>query len=260
MAQASSSTFRDRKDDAMTIAAKLGVDFLLDGSVRRSGNVLRITADLIDGGTGFSRWSQTFDRVMQDIFAMQSEIADTVARALMQRSRQTMAARRAEVSRAAVAGGDAQRRGLRRLPARPRALRPERRRGLGTRRARAVRRGDRGRSRYAAAHAARARSLTAIANQYGEVVELPRSTTPPIASAHRAIELAPDFADAYSTLGFTLFQGRLDARAAREPFERSRELGGRGDGHGALRAVQRARADATLRQPTPSRKRCCSTR
>jgi TolB-like protein len=57
MAETSSGKFRDRKDDAKTIAATLGVAFLLDGSVRRSGEVVRVAADLIDGATGFSRWS-----------------------------------------------------------------------------------------------------------------------------------------------------------------------------------------------------------
>ena len=79
--------------------------------------------------------------------------------------------------------------------------------------------------RYAAAHAARARSLTAIANQYGEVGELAALYDAAIASAEQAVAIAPDFADAHSTLGFILFQGRLDARSARAPFERSRELG-----------------------------------
>jgi tetratricopeptide (TPR) repeat protein len=78
---------------------------------------------------------------------------------------------------------------------------------------------------YAAAHAARARSLTAIANQYGKLGETAALYDEAVAAAERAIEIAPDFAEAYSTLGFTLFQGRLDARAARAPFERSRELG-----------------------------------
>ena len=78
---------------------------------------------------------------------------------------------------------------------------------------------------YAAAHAARARSLTAIANQYGEVGQLAGLYDDAVASAKRAIAIAPDLAEAHSTLGFTLFQGRLDARAAREPFERSRRLG-----------------------------------
>ncbi len=79
IAQASSATFRDSNDDAITIASKLGVAYLLEGSVRRSGEILRITSDLVDGRTGFSRWSETFDRVMQDIFAVQIEIANAVA-------------------------------------------------------------------------------------------------------------------------------------------------------------------------------------
>jgi Flp pilus assembly protein TadD len=78
---------------------------------------------------------------------------------------------------------------------------------------------------YAPAHAARARSLTAIANQYGKIGQLQELYESAIESARRAIEIAPGLADAYSTLGFTLFQGKLDARGAREPFERSRELG-----------------------------------
>ncbi len=227
MAQASSSRFRDRKDDAKTIAAKLGVAYLLDGSVRRSGNVLRITADLIEGASGFSRWSQTFDRVMEDIFAIQSEIADTVARALMARvadddagpqAGAASAPRVAAGSTSSVAAYDAYLRG--------RALydlsADETSERAALAQFDAAIAADPG---YAAAHAARARSLTAIANQYGEVAELPALYNAAIAAAHRAIELAPDYAEAYSTLGFTLFQGRLDARAAREPFERSRQLG-----------------------------------
>jgi TolB-like protein/tetratricopeptide (TPR) repeat protein len=225
MAQASSSKFRDRKDDATTIASKLGVAYLLDGSVRRSGNVLRITSDLIEGATGFSRWSQTFDRVMQDIFAIQSEIADTVADALVARVGDTGDAvadgeplRVASGSTRSVAAYDAYLRGRAQYDLS--ADETSERAALGQFDAAIA--ADPG---YAAAHAARARSLTAIANQYGEVAELPGLYDAAVASAHRAIELAPDHAEAYSTLGFTLFQGRLDAHGAREPFERSRELG-----------------------------------
>jgi tetratricopeptide (TPR) repeat protein len=78
---------------------------------------------------------------------------------------------------------------------------------------------------YAAAHAARSRSLTAIANQYGEVGQQDELYAAAIVSAQHAIDLAPKFADAHSTLGLVLFQGRLDAHAAREPFENSRRLG-----------------------------------
>ena len=84
---------------------------------------------------------------------------------------------------------------------------------------------------YAAAHTARARSLTTLANPYGEVTRRAGIYDAAIASAERAIAIAPDLPDAHSTLGFTLFQGQLDARAAREPFERS-VLSGSGEATG----------------------------
>jgi TolB-like protein len=224
MAQTSSGKFRDRGDDAKTIAATLGVAFLLGGSVRRSGDVVRVAADLIDGTTGFSRWSRTFDRSLHDIFAVQSEIADAVASALA-----------AQVTQAAVPGGNVQdftlSGGTASVAAYDAYLRGRALYDLSSDEASerdALARFDAAIAAdpaYAAAHAARSRSLTAIANQYGEVGQLDELYSAAIASARRAIELAPRFADAYSTLGNVLFQGRLDARAAREPFEKSRALG-----------------------------------
>ena len=220
MAQASSAKFRDSKDDATTIAEQLGVAFLLDGSVRRAGDVVRVTADLIDGGSGFSRWSQTFERRISDIFAVQSEIASTVASALASRVA-SKAGTSAKATDVVAAGGtlnlaafDAYLRG--------RALydlaADEASEAAALAQFDAAIAAD---PAYAAAHAARARSLTTIANQYGEVTRRAGLYDAAIASAERAIAIAPDLADAHSTLGFTLFQGRLDARAARQPFERS---------------------------------------
>lgn len=217
MAQASTAKFRDRKDDAVTIAAKLGVAYLLDGSVRRHGDTVRIATDLIDGHTGFSRWSEIFERALQDIFAVQSEIAGTVAEQLQVRV--------ASDGGSGAAGGTAN---LTAFDAylRGRALynlsasEESERAALAQFDAAIV--ADPG---YAAAHAMRARSLTTLANQYGAVGQLAGLYDAAIAAAERAIALAPALADAHSTLGFTLFQGRLDARAARQPFERSRELG-----------------------------------
>ncbi len=223
MAQASSSIFRDSEDDAVTIAAKLGVAYLLDGSVRRSGEIVRIAADLIDGRTGFSRWSNSFDRSMQDIFAVQSEIADTVADALV-----------AAVATDGGAGGDgkvARVGGTTNIAAYDAYLRGRALYDLSADEASdlaALAEFDAAIAAdpdYAAAHAARARSLTVLANEHGEASQLASLYGAAIAAAERAIKLAPDLADAHSTLGYTLFQGRLDARAARAPFERSRELG-----------------------------------
>jgi tetratricopeptide (TPR) repeat protein len=160
---------------------------------------------------------------VQDVFAIQSEIASTVANALIERVAGADAGDKATPmlapgSTRSLAAYDAYLRG--------RALydlsADETSERAALAQFDAAIAADPG---FAAAHAARARSLTAIANQYGEVAELAGLYDAAIAAANRAIEIAPDYAEAYSTLGFTLFQGRLDARAARKPFERSRELG-----------------------------------
>ena len=216
MAQASASKFRDRQEDAVTIAAALGVAFLLDGSVRRAGNVVRVTADLVDGTTGFSRWSQMFERGLEDIFAVQSEIARTVASALARE-----VAPEDETATGATTSVDAYDAYLRGRALYDLSVDEASERAALAQFDKAIEIDP----DYAAAHAARSRSLTAIANQYGEVDELAPLYAAAIAAARRAIELAPGLADAHSTLGFTLFQGQLDARAAREPFDRSRELG-----------------------------------
>lgn len=71
-----------RNDDAKTAAQKLGVANILTGSVRRSTQLIRISAQLIDGRTGLERWSQDFDQPVGDTLAIQSSIATQVADAL----------------------------------------------------------------------------------------------------------------------------------------------------------------------------------
>ena len=63
-------------------AAQLGVGTLLEGSVRKAGDQLRITVQLIDVATGYHKWSQRFDRELGDVFAIQDEIAASVAATL----------------------------------------------------------------------------------------------------------------------------------------------------------------------------------
>lgn len=77
--------FRDSTDDARTIGAKLGVAHLLEGSVRRAGDTVRITAQLVNTADGSTLWSQRYDRPYQDLFALQDEITRAVAAALKAR-------------------------------------------------------------------------------------------------------------------------------------------------------------------------------
>ena len=81
-ARTSSFSFKGRNEDLRAIGAKLGVANLLEGSVRKEGNHLRITAQLINAKDGTHLWSQTFDRELTGVFAVQEEIAMAVSGAL----------------------------------------------------------------------------------------------------------------------------------------------------------------------------------
>jgi len=78
----SSFSFKGKDDDLRTIGSKLGVAHLLDGSVRKSGDRIRITAQLVASSDSSQLWSKTYDRNLTDVFAVQEEIARDVAQAL----------------------------------------------------------------------------------------------------------------------------------------------------------------------------------
>lgn len=75
-------TFKGRAVDAAVVARQLNVSHLLEGSVRKSGNRVRITAQLIDGVTGDHLWAERYDRDLIDIFAIQDEISEAIVAAL----------------------------------------------------------------------------------------------------------------------------------------------------------------------------------
>ena len=81
-ARTSSFSFKDQSMEIPEIARELNVALVLEGSVRRQGERVRITAQLIDADSGFHLWSDTYDRDLRDIFATQDEIAAAVAHAL----------------------------------------------------------------------------------------------------------------------------------------------------------------------------------
>src|SRR5215510_5658629 len=81
-ARRSSFWFKDQRADLREIATKLNVAHVLEGSVRRDDNRVRITAELIDVRGGFTLWSDTYEREMQSIFALQDEITRAIVDAL----------------------------------------------------------------------------------------------------------------------------------------------------------------------------------
>jgi adenylate cyclase len=78
----SSFSFKDRKEDLPTISKKLNVEYILEGSVRKAGEQVRITVQLINTRKDAHIWSETYERTMVDIFAIQDDIAQSVADAL----------------------------------------------------------------------------------------------------------------------------------------------------------------------------------
>jgi TolB-like protein/Flp pilus assembly protein TadD len=77
--------FKGRNEDLREIGRRLGVAHVVEGSVRRDGDTLRVTAQLVSVKDGFHLWSKTYDRKMDDAFAIQTEIANAVAEALKTR-------------------------------------------------------------------------------------------------------------------------------------------------------------------------------
>ena len=215
LAATSSNTARARTEDAETIARKLGVAYLLEGSVQRSNDVVRISANLTNGKTGFSEWSQRVDRRLSDIFAVQNEIARLVANALQVR---VATARPATGGTANVRAYEDFLRGralfnLAKDEETDRAALAHFDLAISA---------DPG---FAMAHAARSRSLASIAAEYARAEELQPLYAASIAAARRSLELAPDLAEANLALGYVLYAGKLDFEGARPYFDKAYRLG-----------------------------------
>ena len=199
LAATTSNTARDSKGGATAIAGKLGVAHLLEGSVQRAGDVIRVAIDLTDGATGFSTWSKRIDARLTDIFAFQTEIARTVSEALSVR----------------MATQDPAPGGTRNVAAYEAYLR--------------------GKALYenaitadpdfAMAHAALSRVLSSIASAYAPGPEIKATYAAAIDEGRTAIRLAPELAEAHLALGYAVFAGRIDVKGARQSYDLAYRFG-----------------------------------
>jgi len=82
IARQSTFAYKGRSVDVRAVAKDLGVKYVLEGSVRKAGNRIRVTAQLIDGNVGKHVWANRYDREYQDVFAVQDEIAETIVGAV----------------------------------------------------------------------------------------------------------------------------------------------------------------------------------
>lgn len=203
-------------EDPKKIAKALSVRYVLSGSVQRESDVVRIVANLADGATGFVRWSQSFDRKLTDIFALQSEIARAVAEVMS-----------VEVATSEPAPGGTTNAQAYEDYLQGRALFNLAKDEATDRAAldfydRAIAADP----NFALAHAARSRSLAAFAGEYAKGNEIKPLYDQSIAAAGRAVSIAPSLAEGQLALGFALYTGRLDIAGARQSYDRAYQLGG----------------------------------
>ena len=218
LAGATSNTARDEVGDARQIAKKLGVAYLLDGSVQRSGDRVRVATNLTNGRTGFSEWSQRLERKLDDIFAFQSEIAQSVSNALAVR-----------MATDAPALGSTRNATAYEAYLRGKALYNLAKDADSDRQARAnfevAIAAD---PNFALAHAALSRVLSSTAASHAAASELKPLYSAAVQQALLAIKLAPTLAEGNLALGYARFAGFLDVRGAKPSYDRAYEYG-RGD-------------------------------
>lgn len=213
-ARTSSFSFQGEHPDLATVAHKLNVASVLEGSVRRSGHTIRITAQLSNAVTGFHIWSQTYDRDLSDVLRLQTEIATAVARALKVKLLGDFAAKIELGGTRNPAAFDAYLRGSKAFSSShdvsslqsavseyTEALRLD--------------------PTYALAFAGRSRALSAYAAEIAIAPAMREFFDKAQADARKALELAPDLAEGHLALAFYFTRGSLDFAHADEAYERA---------------------------------------
>jgi TolB-like protein/Tfp pilus assembly protein PilF len=210
----SSFYFKGKDVDLGTIARKLNVSAVLEGSVRRSAHTVRITAQLVNAVTGFHLWSETYDRDLGDVLKLQSEIANAVAGAL----KVTLLG---DVSTKIELGGtrdpaafDAYLRGSRALNSMQGG---EDLQKAIAEYSEAIRLD----SSYVLAFAGRSSALSAYAQQWAAGPAVREDFARAEADARHAIALAPELAEAHVALAHFLASGSLDYSQASDEYQRA---------------------------------------
>ena len=213
-ARTSSFSFKGKDADIGAIARKLNVASVLEGSVQRSGNTVRITARLNDARTGFYLWSRSYDRDLGDVLVLQTEIADAVTDALKVTLLGDTAARIELGGTHNAAALDAYLRGLK---ASTMAHNARESAAAIAAYAEAIRL-DPG---YALALAARSLELTDYGDNYARGAEIRASYEGAQSDARQAIARAPALADGYVARANVLASESLDFEQAAREFQRA---------------------------------------
>ena len=216
-ARTSSFTFKGTNADVGVIARKLNVGAVLEGSVRKDGNHVRITVQLINALTGYHLWSQTYDRDLKSVLALQTEIATAVTKAL-QATLLADAATTIEVGGTQnPAAFDAYLRGkslergtfdkettLARIAVYSEAIRLD--------------------PKFAKAYAGLANADNTYANNFSIDTEVRAYFTRAREAAEKAVALAPELGDAHASVAYVLERGFLEFTRAMTEYDRARAL------------------------------------
>ena len=214
----SSFQFRDSKDDSRTIGEKLGVATLLEGSVQHVGDLVRVSAELINAANGHTLWSERYDRPYKDLFALQDEITKQVASALKARLL-TGNGIPAQGDRPPSGDLDAYTAFLQGKFYVARVTEVDSREAI-TKFTAAARLDP----AYALAWAELSQAATTLAARYLEGASAQSSYAQAREAANRALALAPDSAAAHGALGFVHLTADFDWTGAEREYRRALEL------------------------------------
>jgi len=215
-ARTSSFSFQGEHPDIATVARKLNVASVLEGSVRRSGHTVRITAQLVNAVTGFHLWSKTYDRDLSDVLKLQTEIATAVASALKVTLLGDEAARIELGGTRNPAAFDAY---LRAAKERTSATGTDQFPAAITAYTEAISLDP----KYALAYAGRSVAYTGYAVEVATGATIREYLDKAQADARQAILLAPELAEGYMALG-AFFAGSLDFTQASPAYKRALAL------------------------------------
>ncbi len=207
-ARTSSFSFKGRKTDLAEIASKLRVSNILEGSVRRAGNRVRVTAQLVDALQGFQLWSERYDRQLEDIF----EVQDEIARGITERFKVTFARGGAKSTKNVAAYE---------LCLKGRHFWNQR--GSGLRRSiEFFERALEEQADYAPAYAGLSDAFALLAFYgYARPLEvMPRAKS----AAQMALQLNPDLTEAHASLAYVHMMFDWDWEASEREFQRARSL------------------------------------
>jgi len=216
-ARTSSFSFQGEHPDIATVAHKLNVASVLEGSVRRSGHTIRVTAQLIDAISGFHLWSDTFDRDQGDILQLQTDIANAVAGALKVTLLGDFAARVEVGGTRNPSAFDAY---LRAATAHGAQHSAEDTQDVIARYTQAIDLDP----NYALAFAGRSTAHAQYAMHFAKGAAIATSFSDAMADARQAIELAPGLAEGYLAMALVFAEGPHDFSQASSAYARAQAL------------------------------------